>query len=103
MSSTGGPSVPQLATLLEQSAAGVQSSRSPMKISVGIPGRAAATRHGGLNAAAARNCKLLDGSNSSNAFGSATERVTQAPAEKPTTPTRCGSTKVWLPKKTRAP
>jgi hypothetical protein len=38
---------PQLAILLEQSAAGVQSSRAPTKMSMGIPGRAMACLHGG--------------------------------------------------------
>src|SRR5258707_6014258 len=98
-SSIDGPSLPQLATLSEQSAAGVQSSRAPMKMSVGIPGRAPASRHGGLNAAAARNRKLLGGSNSSNALVSATKSGTQAPAEKPTAATRRGSTKVWPARK----
>src|SRR5437868_6578440 len=47
--------------------------------------------------------QVTGGSNSSNALGSAIDRVTQAPAEKPTTATRCGSMKLWVPKKTRAP
>ena len=55
--STGGPSLPQSATLLEQAVAGVQSSRSPMRMSVGISGRAAVMMQGGLNATAARNCR----------------------------------------------
>jgi hypothetical protein len=46
---------------------------------------------------------LLGGANSWNEFGSATERVTHAPAEKPTAAARCGLTKVWRAKKTRAP
>ena len=74
-----------------------------MKMSVGIPGRAMACLHGGLNAAAARNRKLPSGTNCSNELVSATERVTLAPAEKPTTATRCGSTKVWRARKARAP
>ena len=69
----------------------------------GIPGRAMACLHGGLNAAAARNRKLLGGANSSNELGSAAERATQPPAEKPTAATRCGSTKVWPARKMRAP
>src|SRR3954452_20407640 len=103
MSSTGGPSLPQLAVLSEQSAAGVQSSRAPMKMSVGISGRAMACLHGGLNATAARNRKLLAGAKCSNELGSATERATRAPAEKPTAATRDGSTKLWAARKTRAP
>ena len=66
-----------------------------MNMSVGILGRATECRHGGLNAAAARNRKLLGRTNGSNELVSATKRVTQAPAEKPTAATRCGSTKVW--------
>jgi hypothetical protein len=51
-----------------------------MKMSVGIPGRAMACLHGGLNAAAARNRKLLGGARCSNELGSAADRVTQPPA-----------------------
>jgi hypothetical protein len=75
-----------------------------MRMSVGIKGRAPASLHGGLNATAARNFKLLGRTNSLNkSLLSDTKRAVQPPFEKPTMATRCGSTKVCPAKKARAP
>src|SRR5262249_9465120 len=70
---------------------------------VGIKGRAPASLHGGLNATAARNFKLLGRSNSLNEeLLSDNARAVQAPFEKPPAATPPRSMKVALAKKARA-
>src|SRR3954469_2102741 len=99
-SSIDGPSLPQLATLSAQSAAGVQSSSAPMKISARTPHCLLAGR---VERSRRAEPQVAFSDERFERIGLRNGEGDQAPAEKPTTATRSGSTKLWRARKARAP